>query len=183
MELSQQQALPVSQQDAWNALNDIELLKSCIPGCEAITPTGDNAYDLAITAAVGPVKARFKGKLHLADLNPPESYAMQFEVQGGAAGHGKGTAKVRLEPVSEAETLMHYDVNASIGGKLAQIGSRLVDMAARKMANDFFAAFTEALKARHAPPPAEGEATADAEPDAEAPGGLGARMKRLFGKG
>ncbi len=146
MELTSQQTLPVSQAEAWSALNDIDLLKACIPGCESITPTGDNAYDVALMAAVGPVKARFKGKLKLADLNPPNSYALQFEAQGGPAGHGKGTAQVRLEPASPGETVLHYQVHASVGGKVAQIGSRLVDMAAQKMANDFFENFTQKLK-------------------------------------
>ena len=141
MQLSNQQALPVSQQQAWEALNDVSLLQASIPGCESITASGDNQYDVAITAAVGPVKARFKGKLRLQDLQPPTSYTMHFEGQGGAAGHGKGSAQVRLEPVGARETVLHYSANASVGGKLAQIGSRLVDAAARKVADDFFKNF------------------------------------------
>jgi carbon monoxide dehydrogenase subunit G len=111
-------------------------------------------------AAVGPVKARFKGKLRLEDLQPPTSYTMRFEGQGGAAGHGKGSAQVRLESVSARETLLYYSANASVGGKLAQIGSRLVDMAAQKMASDFFTTFTAKLSERYgvaaAPPPPAG---------------------------
>ena len=149
MELTNQQTLPVGQAEAWAALNDIALLQACIPGCEAITPAGDNAYDVALMAAVGPVKARFKGKLRLADLNPPHSYALQFEAQGGPAGHGKGTAQVKLEPAGAQQTLLHYQVQASVGGKVAQIGSRLVDMAAQKMAGDFFENFTAQLRERH----------------------------------
>jgi carbon monoxide dehydrogenase subunit G len=149
MQLSNQQTLPVTQQQAWQALNDISLLQTAIPGCESITATGDNQYEVAITAAVGPVKARFKGKLRLDDLVPPTSYTMHFEGQGGAAGHGKGSAQVRLEPVSARETVLHYHADASVGGKLAQIGSRLVDMAAQKMANDFFATFNTRLAERY----------------------------------
>jgi len=161
MQLSNQQTLPVNQQQAWEALNDVTLLQAAIPGCESITATGENQYELAITAAVGPVKARFKGKLQLEDLVPPTSYTMRFEGQGGAAGHGKGSAQVRLEAVSANETVLHYSANASVGGKLAQIGSRLIDMAAQKMAGDFFDTFNTRLAERYgvaaaAPAPAAG---------------------------
>jgi hypothetical protein len=149
MELSNQQTLPVGQAEAWEALNDTALLQQCIPGCEAITPAGDNAYDVAIMAAVGPVKARFKGKLRLADLDPPNGYTLQFEAQGGPAGHGKGNARVTLAPQGPGQTLLSYQVQASVGGKVAQIGSRLVDMAAQKMAGDFFENFTARLRERH----------------------------------
>ncbi len=178
MQLTSQQALPVSQAIAWAALNDTTLLQAAIPGCESITVTGENQFDVAVTAAIGPVKAKFKGKLQLSDLVPPSSYTMQFEGQGGAAGHGKGKANVRLEPVSANETMLHYDVQASVGGKIAQIGSRLVDMAAQKMAGEFFASFTEQLRLRHP------EAAA-AAPAPAAPQGLIARLlawlKRLVG--
>jgi uncharacterized protein len=177
MQLSNQQTLPVTQQQAWEALNDVSLLQASIPGCESITPTGDNQYEVAIMAAVGPVKARFKGKLRLQDLQPPTSYTMHFEGQGGAAGHGKGSAQVRLEPAGVAATVLHYSANASVGGKLAQIGSRLVDMAAQKMANDFFATFNSKLSERYGAAPAPASA-------AQAPGAwarLVAWLKRLFG--
>ncbi|MEW6704953.1 MAG: carbon monoxide dehydrogenase subunit G [Pseudomonadota bacterium] len=158
MELTNQQTLPVGQAEAWAALNDTALLQACIPGCEAITPSGENSYDVALMAAVGPVKARFKGKLKLTDIEPPASYTLQFEAQGGPAGHGKGTSRVRLEPVGPMETVLHYQVHASVGGKVAQIGSRLVDMAAQKMAGEFFENFTAELRKRHpeaaAPAPA-----------------------------
>lgn len=177
MELTSQQTLPVTQQQAWEALNDIGLLQASIPGCESISAAGDNQYEVAIMAAVGPVKARFKGRLRLADLVPPTSYTMHFEGQGGAAGHGKGSAQVRLEPVSARETLLHYTAQASVGGKIAQIGSRLVDMAAQKMANEFFETFNARLSERY------GVAAAPAA--AAAPAGLLARLvgffKRLFG--
>jgi len=176
MELSNQQTLPVSQQQAWEALNDVSLLQASIPGCESITPTGDNQYDVVITAAVGPVKARFKGKLRLQDLQPPTSYTMHFEGQGGAAGHGKGSAQVRLAPADARATVLHYSANASVGGKLAQIGSRLVDMAAQKMVNDFFATFNAKLSERYGAAPVAAPA---------APDGAWARfvawLKRVFG--
>ncbi|MGT2493251.1 CoxG family protein [Cupriavidus basilensis] len=133
MEMTQTRQLPVARQDAWEALNDTGLLKQCIPGCESIEPDGDNAYLVALTAAVGPVKARFKGRMALQDIQAPDSYTIQFDGQGGVAGFGKGTARVTLAPEGE-QTVLTYTVNAQVGGKLAQIGSRLVDAAARKMA-------------------------------------------------
>jgi carbon monoxide dehydrogenase subunit G len=130
---------------------------------------------VAITASVGPVKARFKGKLRLEDLQPPTSYTMHFEGQGGAAGHGKGSAQVRLEPTGPHETVLHYSANASVGGKLAQIGSRLVDMTAQKMASDFFATFNAKLSERYGAAPAA----------PAAPTGVWARfvawLRRVFG--
>jgi carbon monoxide dehydrogenase subunit G len=178
MQMTNQQPLPVGQAEAWAALNDTVLLQQCIPGCESLTATGDDAYEALIVAAIGPVKAKFKGRLKLEDLQPPRSYTMRFEGQGGAAGHGKGSAQIRLEPVGAAETVLHYTVDASVGGKIAQVGSRLVDMAAQKMANDFFGRFTDALRERH--PPAAAPA-----PVAAAPTGLFARLRawlrRLFG--
>ncbi|SOY53724.1 carbon monoxide dehydrogenase accessory protein; may be involved in the anchoring of CO dehydrogenase to the cytoplasmic membrane [Cupriavidus taiwanensis] len=163
MEMNQSQRLPVPQQVAWEALNDTELLKQCIPGCESIEPDGDHAYLLAMTAAVGPVKARFKGRMALEDIQAPDSYTIRFDGQGGAAGFGKGSARVRLEPDGD-ETVLTYTVNAQVGGKIAQIGSRLVDAAARKMADTFFARFTEAVSpdATDSTPAAEGAPAAAA---------------------
>ncbi|MDC6166868.1 CoxG family protein [Paucibacter sp. XJ19-41] len=155
MQLTGQETLPVAQAQAWAALNDTEMLKAAITGCEALTPTGENEYEVLLSVAIGPVKAKFKGKLKLSDLQPPTSYQLAFEGSGGAAGHGKGTAQVRLETLGPAQTLLHYTVVASVGGKIAQIGSRLVDMAAQKMAGDFFAAFNAALAERYGVAPAE----------------------------
>ena len=149
MQLTNQQTLPVGQAQAWEALNDITLLQQAIPGCEGITPTGENRYDVTVMAAVGPVKAKFKGKLQLENLQPPNSYTLRFEGQGGAAGHGKGQADIRLEGAGPNQTLLHYNATASVGGKIAQIGSRLVDMAAQKMATEFFEAFNRALQERY----------------------------------
>ena len=155
MELTAQQTLPVSQAQAWEALNDTAMLQAAIPGCESITPTEPQHYELAILAAIGPVKARFKGKLRLEDLQPPTSYTIHFEGQGGQAGHGKGHAAIRLEATGPHETMLHYTAHATVGGKIAQIGSRLVDMAAHKMATDFFANFQQALVDKYgAPAPA-----------------------------
>ena len=173
MELTNQQALPVGQQEAWDALNDIALLQAAMPGCESITATDAGHYEVLMAAAIGPVKAKFKGKLHLENLVPPQSYDIRFEGNGGAAGHAKGVASVRLEPDGDAQTVLHYSANATVGGKIAQIGSRLVDMAAQKMAGEFFANFTQALIAKHGVPAPVQEA-------APAGGGLLARLLRWF---
>lgn len=187
MELTDRQTLPVPQDLAWAALNDTDLLARCIPGCESITPNADGGYDVAITAAVGPVKAKFKGKLKLSDVNPPSSYTLHFEAQGGPAGHGKGSAQVKLEPAGDGETVLIYAAKASVGGKLAQVGSRLVDMAAQKMARDFFERFGEELAAKHPPAGGAGEGEAATAPaDAAPSGGLMARivawLRGLFGR-
>ncbi|HVY04966.1 MAG TPA: carbon monoxide dehydrogenase subunit G [Burkholderiales bacterium] len=159
MEMSGEQRIPLSQQRVWEALNDPETLKACIPGCESIEKVSDTEYKVAMTAAVGPVKAKFNGKLTLADLNPPNSYSLAFEGSGGAAGFGKGGAQVSLAPEAGG-TVLSYKVNASVGGKLAQIGSRLIDGVAKKMSDDFFARFNSVVVAA-APASTESSATAE----------------------
>jgi uncharacterized protein len=144
MEMTGEQLIALPQAEVWRALNDPEILKSCIPGCESIEKTSDNEYRVAMTAAVGPVKAKFSGKLVLSDLQPPDSYSLSFEGSGGAAGFGKGGAHVSLRPEGSG-TRLSYTAKASVGGKLAQVGSRLIDGVARKMADDFFTAFNRKL--------------------------------------
>lgn len=144
MEMSSSELVLAPQDKVWAALNDPEVLRACITGCESIEKTGENAYQILMTAKVGPVSAKFKGKMQLTDLNPPNSYSLNFEGRGGAAGFAKGKADVKLSPEGNG-TRLAYTANAQIGGKLAQIGSRLVDGAARKTAADFFATFTEKL--------------------------------------
>jgi len=148
MEMKGEQLVPASQTDTWAALNDPEILKACVPGCESIERVTDNEYAVRMTARVGPVAAKFKGKLTLSDLKPPQSYRIAFEGQGGVAGFGKGGAQVQLAPEAEG-TRLTYQVKASVGGKLAQIGSRLVDAAARKLADDFFTAFNDKVASLH----------------------------------
>ena len=144
MEMTGEQIIPASQQDTWNALNDPEVLKGCVPGCESILRVNDNEYQVQMTAKVGPVSAKFHGRLSLFDLKPPQSYALAFEGQGGAAGFAKGAAQVKLAPEGE-QTRLAYEVKANVGGKLAQIGSRLVDAAAKKLADEFFQNFTKMM--------------------------------------
>jgi hypothetical protein len=150
MRMSAEQRVPATQQVVWEALNDPEVLRRSIPGCESVERTGDNELAAAVTAKVGPVKARFNGKIILNDIDPPSGYRLAGEGDGGAAGFAKGGATVTLEPDGDA-TLLKYEVEATIGGKLAQIGSRLVDAAARKMADDFFSRFNEIVSADVAP--------------------------------
>ena len=179
MELTGERTLPVSREIAWHALNDTESLKSAVPGCETIVASGENAFDVAVNAAIGPVKARFKGKLELADVQAPESYTIRFDMQGGAAGFSRGDARVKLDAVDANTTRLTYVVNASIGGKLAQIGSRLVDAASATMADRFFSTFAADLAAKH--PPAAGTVTV---PVATAPGffaTLWAFLEGLYG--
>ncbi len=167
MEMSGEQLIPAPQQQTWEALNDPEFLKACVPGCESITRVNDNEYQVLMTARVGPVSAKFRGRMSLSDIKPPQSYSLAFEGQGGAAGFAKGAAQVKLSSKNENETLLAYDVKANVGGKLAQIGSRLIDAAAKKVADEFFNNFRQKMTAAGdatvmlAPPPADG---AGAEP-------------------
>ena len=155
MEMTGEQIIPLPQAEVWRGLIDPQVLKASIPGCESIEKVSDTEYKVAMTAAVGPVKARFSGKLLLADLNPPHSYSLSFEGSGGAAGFGKGGAQVALT-TEGSSTKLAYNAKATVGGKLAQVGSRLIDGVARKMADDFFVKFnqTVAPAAEVAAPPA-----------------------------
>lgn len=144
MQMTGQRLLPVPPQQAWNALNDPQMLKACIPGCESVTETGPNQYEVLMAARIGPVSAKFKGKLVQSDIVEPQSYTLAFDGQGGVAGFGKGKAEVRLD-AAEGGTQLNYTATAQVGGKIAQIGSRLVDAAAAKIADEFFAAFEKKL--------------------------------------
>lgn len=183
MELKGERLLAADRDTSWRALNDVEVLKLCIPGCESITPTGENEYEVALTAAIGPVKSRFKGKMQLADIQAPRAYTLKFDGSGGAAGFARGDAKVDLQEISARETKLVYVANAQVGGKLAQVGSRLIDAASGAMADKFFEAFAAQLAARAAP------VTAGAPPPPAAPPQatlgfwslLKAFLKRLFG--
>lgn len=142
MDMNGEYRIAASRQRVWEALNDPEVLRQAIPGCEELTKISDTELEAAAKAKVGPVSARFKGKVTLSNLNPPESYTLSGEGTGGAAGFAKGEATVTLVEDGEA-TILKYTVKASIGGKLAQVGQRLVDGAAKKMADDFFDRFSE----------------------------------------
>jgi len=162
MEMTGEQLIPALQAEVWRGLNDPEVLKDCISGCESIEKLTDVEYTVVTTASIGPVKAKFRGKLRLADLDPPNSYSLSFDGQGGAAGFGKGSAKVTLA-TEAAGTRLSYAVKAQVGGKLAQLGSRLIDGVAKKMADDFFAAFNQKIAG---PAPAAAAPSAEAAPGA-----------------
>jgi carbon monoxide dehydrogenase subunit G len=144
MEMHGERRIPAPRQAVWERLNDLETLKLCIPGCETIERVSDTEFTAKVVARVGPVKATFSGKVTLSDLNPPQGYTISGEGQGGVAGFAKGGAKVNLEEEG-GETVLRYDVQSQVGGKLAQIGSRLIDGTARKMADEFFGRFVAAM--------------------------------------
>ena len=150
MKLEGQKTIPAPIERTWAALNDPEVLRASIAGCESLELTAEDEYAAAMRIRIGPVNARFKGKLKLSDIVAPSSYRIAFEGQGGAAGFGKGNADVRLEPAGEEATMLSYVAEAQVGGKIAQIGSRLVDAAAAKIAEDFFTAFETRLAADNA---------------------------------
>ncbi|HEX8013424.1 MAG TPA: carbon monoxide dehydrogenase subunit G [Casimicrobiaceae bacterium] len=161
MQLTSSRTVPASVEATWAALNDSEILKACIPGCESIERVSDTELKVAMTARVGPVSAKFNGRIVLADVVPLSSYRMSFEGQGGAAGFARGEAKVALAPQPDG-TRIEYTANAQVGGKLAQVGSRLVDAAASKVADDFFARFVERVGGPAAAAAAEARARARA---------------------
>ncbi|HET7033413.1 MAG TPA: carbon monoxide dehydrogenase subunit G [Casimicrobiaceae bacterium] len=143
MEMTSTRVVNAPPDKVWKALNDPAVLKDAIPGCETLERTTDTEWHVVVAAKVGPVAARFNGKIGLADLAPPTSYTMRFEGQGGAAGFANGEAKVSLAPSGADATALSYTAKAQVGGKIAQLGSRLIDGAAAKMADEFFARFAE----------------------------------------
>jgi carbon monoxide dehydrogenase subunit G len=146
MELNDEQFLPLQRERVWAALNDPRILQASVPGCESLEQIGDNKFKVVLAATVGPIKARFNGFLELQDLQAPVAYALKFEGSGGAAGNAKGTARVELE-TQDTGTRLIYRTQAQVGGRLAQVGARLIDGVARKMAAEFFARFTAAAMA------------------------------------
>jgi carbon monoxide dehydrogenase subunit G len=141
--------LSATRDKVWAMLNDPEVLKACIPGCEQLDKSSDTEFQAVATLKVGPVKARWKGKVRLLDLDPPNSYRISGEGEGGVAGFAKGNAKVALSD-KDGGTLLSYDVEAQIGGKLAQLGQRLINSAAKKTADDFFERFATAVAPKQA---------------------------------
>ena len=155
MDMTGEFRIPAPRQRVWEGLNDPQILKECIPGCQTIEKVSDTEFAAKVLAQVGPVKANFAGKVTLSDLDPPQSYTIAGEGSGGVAGFAKGSAKVNLAEDGGA-TLLHYTVQAHVGGKLAQIGSRLIDAVARKMAENFFTRFVAAVASEQ---PAEASET------------------------
>jgi uncharacterized protein len=140
MTMNGEYELPVARETVWEKLNDAATLKACIPGCEQLDKLSDTEFQAVATTKIGPVKARFKGKVTLSDLDPPNSYKISGQGDGGVAGFAKGGATVKLAP-KNGGTLLSYTVEAQVGGKIAQIGQRLINGAAKKLADDFFQKF------------------------------------------
>jgi uncharacterized protein len=167
MTMTGEVTLPAERPKVWALLNDPEVLKSAIPGCESLEKTGDTGFAAVVKTKIGPVSATFKGKVELSDIVPLVGYTIKGEGEGGIAGFAKGGAKVSLAD-APGGTLLHYDVEATVGGKIAQLGSRLVDGVAKNMADKFFASFA-ALAAAGAGPAATAQPIAPADPTPEAP--------------
>jgi len=170
MEMSGEYRIAAPREVVWAALNDPEILRQAIPGCDSIDKTSDTDMTAKVTAKVGPVRASFEGKVTLSDLDPPKGYRISGEGKGGPAGFAKGGANVRLEQDGDG-TILKYEVDATVGGKLAQLGARLIDGTARKMAADFFARFGEIVAAQSAggaPAPVAAPAVESVRPAAPA---------------
>lgn len=144
MEIIGKKIIPSKRETVWHALNDPVILKLCLPGCESVEKVGNDEFKVTIKTAIGPLRARFQGSLKMTEVHAPESCVMLFEGQGGAVGFGKGSSSVTLRSVDEG-TELSYEAKAQVGGKLAQVGSRLIDSVAKKMTDDFFKAFVEQL--------------------------------------
>jgi len=151
MEMSSERRIEASREQVWAALNDTDILKRSMPGCESFDAVGDNRFEAKLTTRVGPVKARFKFNVNLTDVDPPNGYTINGEGQGGAAGFANGSATVNLSEDGRG-TMLAYEVKASVGGKLAQLGSRLIDGAAKKTADEFFGNFIEIVAGDSAGP-------------------------------
>ena len=170
MNLEGERRLPAGIDQAWAALNDPAVLKACITGCESLDLTGEDEYTAVMAVRIGPVNAKFKGRLRLLNVQPPNSYTIEFDGQGGVAGFGKGAADVALT-ADGAETVLKYTAKAQVGGKIAQIGSRLVDSAAEKVSGEFFNAFEKYLLDLRTAGQAAPEAVAETAPGAAAGAG------------
>ena len=164
MDMKGEYRIPAPRAAVWAALNDVDVLKAAIPGCDSINRLSDTEIEATVTAKIGPVKASFKGLVTLSDIDPPNGYTIRGEGKGGPAGFAKGGAKVRLVDVG-SETILSYKVDASVGGKIAQIGARLIDSTAKKLADEFFAKFSALAAAKASDHKAS---ASDAQPKAHA---------------
>ncbi|PIP98250.1 MAG: carbon monoxide dehydrogenase [Rhodobacterales bacterium CG18_big_fil_WC_8_21_14_2_50_71_9] len=185
MKLEGAQTIAADRATVWAALNDPEVLKACIPGCHSLEKTSDTGFEAVVKQKVGPVSATFNGVVELSNLNPPHSYTISGEGKGGAAGFAKGGADVSLEETEDG-TVLSYTVDAKVGGKIAQLGARLIDGFAKKMADQFFTKFKETVEgpapeAAAAAPEADAAAAAEAGADGAAPAQKKGFWKRMLG--
>jgi carbon monoxide dehydrogenase subunit G len=164
MNLSDSRVIKADINSVWTALLDAQVLKECVPGCTEMEGTAESGFEATVVQKVGPVKATFKGSVELLDMDPPNSVTISGSGKGGAAGFAKGEAKVRLEADGDT-TILNYDVDAKVGGKLAQLGSRIIDGFAKKMADQFFTRFQEAVEE----PEDENDTVSDTDTKEEAP--------------
>ncbi|AAV94804.1 carbon monoxide dehydrogenase subunit G [Ruegeria pomeroyi] len=163
MELSDSKVIAADRATVWAALLSPEVLKECVPGCQEMSGSPDEGFEATVVQKVGPVKATFKGGVTLSEMVAPESLTLSGEGKGGAAGFAKGAARVRLEEGADGTTILSYEVEAKVGGKLAQLGSRIIDGFARKMADQFFTRFQEVLEGPGEAESPEAEASGDAK--------------------
>lgn len=159
MDMTGERRIPAPRQRVWDALNDPEMLRAAIPGCESVTRTAEDAFEAKVAVKIGPMAAKFGGKVKLENVNAPVSYTITGEGNGGAMGFAKGGADVALEEVGPEETLLKYTVKAQVGGKMAQLGARLIDSTAKQMSDQFFDRFAAAVAP---PPPTPAEAAPEA---------------------
>lgn len=199
MKMADSQRIEAPREKVWEALNDADVLKACIPGCEELVKHSDTEMEAKVRLKVGPVKAAFGGKVTLNDMDPPNGYRIEGEGSGGVAGFAKGGAVVRLEEDGPNATILHYDVDAKVGGKLAQLGARLIDSTAKRLAGEFFKSFGEQVAAPQdavepaatatetgavAAQTAETAAAPETQTgETEKPAGFWAWLMRLFGLG
>ena len=162
MEMKARQSIAAERRRVWDALNDPDALQAAIPGCESFESTGENQFTARITNRIGPVKASFSFIIELSDLDPPNSYVLHGKGRGGAAGFANGSARVSLEADGDYTTLS-YELDASVGGKLAQLGGRLIDGAAKKLADEFFSRLGEVIASQEDAPREESAELAEAE--------------------
>ncbi len=143
MEMSGERRLAATRKTVWAALNDADILRQCVPGCQELERVSETEFSATVISKIGPIKATFKGNVTLSDLDPPNSYTISGEGKGGMAGFAKGSAVVSLDEVEPGVTLLRYDVQANVGGKIAQLGARLIDTTSKRMADEFFTSFAE----------------------------------------
>lgn len=172
MDLTGEYRIPAPREDVWRALNDPNILKQCIPGCESVEKVSDTEFTAKVVLKIGPMSAKFSGKGILSNLDPPNGYTITGEGQGGVAGFGKGTADVKLESEGSA-TVMRYKAAAQVGGKMAQLGARLIDSTTKKLADEFFGKFAQVVSpaaASGAPPSSGGDSPSPEEVPEASPG-------------
>ena len=186
MDLKEERRIAAPREAVFAALNDPEVLAKAIPGCESLDKVSDTEFAATVTAKVGPVRAKFKGQVTLSDLNPPESYTITGEGKGGAAGFAKGGAVINLADDGAGGTIMTYEVKADVGGKLAQLGGRLIEGTSKKLAGEFFGTFEQLVVESvggGVAATAEAEAPAEAAPTVGEPAVVETPAKQGMGKG